>query len=162
MFCYVAIKSYSKNMRPYTIFVLVLLAVYIVYYTVVILWDLYGKKDEKKNAEEVFEVDTDKEDLPEEAIDVSESEHGFSVGDNDYETATDPTKEPASEAKETNGAATSPSTAEKLMAKAEEKMEECQPTFSNACNAEQLTNLLLCNGIHNDPEVRWEIFKDRL
>jgi hypothetical protein len=46
--------------------------------------DLYGKKDEVKTNEEVFDVSELEE--QEAAVTVSESENGFSVADKQYET----------------------------------------------------------------------------
>ena len=41
-------------MSSYLIFVLVLTAVYIIYYAVIVTKDLYGKKDDAKTTEEVL------------------------------------------------------------------------------------------------------------
>ena len=43
-------------MSSYLTFVLVLTAIYIIYYAVIITKDLYGKKDDAKTAEEVIGV----------------------------------------------------------------------------------------------------------
>ena len=74
-------------MSSYLIFVLVLTAIYIIYYAVIITKDLYGKKDEAKTNEEVFDVsgmaDT------EESVAVEENDVGFSIGGNSYDTQVD-------------------------------------------------------------------------
>lgn len=74
-------------MSSYLIFVLVLTAIYIIYYAVIITKDLYGKKDEAKTNEEVFDVsgmaDT------EESVTVEENDGGFSIGGNSYDTQVD-------------------------------------------------------------------------
>ena len=74
-------------MSSYLIFVLVLTAIYIIYYAVIITKDLYGKKDEAKTNEEVFDVsgmaDT------EESVAVEENDGGFSIGGNSYDTQVD-------------------------------------------------------------------------
>ena len=58
---------------------------YIIYYAIVIVQDLYGKpKEETRNAESFDVSDMAAED---ESIAVSESGGGFSVGDNRYETS---------------------------------------------------------------------------
>lgn len=166
--CYFAVafnattKSYFNDMRPYFIFVIILIVVYIVYYAVTILFDLYGKKEEGKNEVEVFDIDGDDEDLPEETVSVSESDYGFSVGDSDYETATDPTAEHIAGEESVEDRANKQSVAEELKARTEERMEVVNPTFSNTCNAEDLNNLLLCKGVHNGEKKDWEIYRDRL
>ena len=53
-------------MSPFVIFAIVLTVAYLIYYTVVILHDLYGKKGEKKTEEETFEIDTSDE--PEKSV----------------------------------------------------------------------------------------------
>lgn len=74
-------------MSSYLIFVLVLTAVYIIYYAVIVTKDLYGKKDDAKTTEEVFDVsgmaDT------EESVAVEENDGGFSIGGNSYDTQVD-------------------------------------------------------------------------
>ena len=74
-------------MSSYLIFVLVLTAIYIIYYAVIITKDLYGKKDKAKTNEEVFDVsgmaDT------EESVAVEENDGGFSIGENSYDTQVD-------------------------------------------------------------------------
>ena len=67
-------------MSPFVIFVIVLTIIYIIYYAVMITRDLYGKKEDHKTQEEVFDVS----DMVEEeaAVSVHESDNGFSVADN--------------------------------------------------------------------------------
>ena len=74
-------------MSSYLIFVLVLTAIYIIYYAVIITKDLYGKKDDAKTNEEVFDVSgmTDAE----ESVAVEENDGGFSIGGNSYDTQVD-------------------------------------------------------------------------
>ncbi len=74
-------------MSSYLIFVLVLTAVYIIYYAVIITKDLYGKKDDAKTNEEVFDVSnmTDVEG----SVAVEENDGGFSIGGNSYDTQVD-------------------------------------------------------------------------
>jgi hypothetical protein len=71
-------------MSPFLIFAIVLTVAYVIYYSVMITRDLYGKKDEVKTKEEVFDVSELEE--QEAAVTVSESENGFSVADKQYET----------------------------------------------------------------------------
>ena len=74
-------------MSSYLIFVLVLTAVYIIYYAVIVTKDLYGKKDDAKTTEEVFDV-SNMADV-EESITVEENNGGFSIGGNSYDTQVD-------------------------------------------------------------------------
>lgn len=74
-------------MSSYLIFVLVLTAIYIIYYVVIITKDLYGKKDEAKTNEEVFDVSGMAD--AEESVAVEENDGGFSIGGNCYDTQVD-------------------------------------------------------------------------
>ena len=74
-------------MSSYLIFVLVLTAVYIIYYAVIVTKDLYGKKDDAKTTEEVFDVSNMAD--AEESITVEENNGGFSIGGNNYDTQVD-------------------------------------------------------------------------
>ncbi len=74
-------------MSSYLIFVLVLTAIYIIYYAVIITKDLYGKKDEAKTNEEVFDVSGMAD--AEESVAVEENNGGFSIGGNSYDTQVD-------------------------------------------------------------------------
>ena len=88
-------------MKSFVIFAIVVTIIYVIYYTVIIVQDLYGKPKDEKSQGESFDVSdmTDEE----ESIAVSESDGGFSVGDNQYETAyeekqlAEPTEEAAAE-----------------------------------------------------------------
>lgn len=64
-------------MKSYFIFAIVLTAAYIVYYAVIIVHDLYGKKGTGKMQEEVFDLG---EPDDEESVAVTENETGFEVG----------------------------------------------------------------------------------
>ena len=91
-------------MKSFVIFAIVVTVIYVIYYTVIIVQDLYGKPKDEKSQGESFDVSdmTDEE----ESIAVSESDGGFSVGDNQYETAyeekqlAEPTEEAAATAEE--------------------------------------------------------------
>ena len=81
-------------MESYLIFAIVLTVAYIIYYAVIIAQELYGKKREEKTEEEVFDLDPSEE----ESVAVTESDTGFSVGGEQYETegstATEEQQEP--------------------------------------------------------------------
>ena len=70
-------------MNSYFIFAIVLTVAYIIYYAVIIAHDLYGKKGTDKPDEEVFDLGAPEE---EESVAVTESESGFSIGSENYET----------------------------------------------------------------------------
>lgn len=74
-------------MSSYLIFVLVLTAVYIIYYAVIVTKDLYGNKDDAKTTEEVFDVSNMAD--AEESIAVEENNGGFSIDGNSYDTQVD-------------------------------------------------------------------------
>ncbi len=67
---------------------IIITVVYIIYYTVMIMNDLYGKKPEEKNkAEEIDVPITEGEAIPDEIpIAVVESDTGFNIGEDEYET----------------------------------------------------------------------------
>lgn len=66
-------------MTPYAIFVIVLTIAYIIYYGYNISKDIYGKKDEKRNTEEVFDIGAMSGEVV--ATPVREVDGGFSFGD---------------------------------------------------------------------------------
>ena len=87
-------------MKSYFIFAIVLTAAYIVYYAVIIVHDLYGKKGTGKMQEEVFDLG---EPDDEESVAVTENETGFEVGSNAYETETGETRTAESQSGGTDG-----------------------------------------------------------
>lgn len=149
-------------MKSYFIFAVVLTVAYLIYYAVIIVQDLYGKKGTGKTDEEVFDLGAPDD---EQSIDVTESETGFSVGDERYETETAPTALPATqeEAAPDNGEAAAAEKLERLKAKAEERMEEIVPYLSDARTADELYRAMVCKGRADGcPELVWNPLKDRL
>jgi hypothetical protein len=71
-------------MTLYGIFVLVLTAAYIIYYGYNISKDIYGKKGEAANTEEVFDIRSFADEVT--ATPVKEVDGGFSFGDNFVES----------------------------------------------------------------------------
>lgn len=134
-------------MSPFFIFVIVLTVAYLIYYTVVILHDLYGKNGEKKSEEEIIEIDTT--DDAEESVEVSESEVGFSVGGNDYEVGMEEPS-PVSAAgrqEKTKDERTSKGRAlEKVKAKVEPKLEEFNSGMSDPYYNQELYKLMMGGG----------------
>ena len=71
-------------MSPFVIFAISLTIAYVIYYAVMITRDLYGKKEENKSNEEVFDVSSITEE--EAAVAVNESDGGFSISNKQYDT----------------------------------------------------------------------------
>ena len=72
-------------MSPFLIFAISLTIAYAIYYAVMITRDLYGKKEESKSNEEVFDVSNITEE--EAAVAVNESDGGFSIANKQYDTS---------------------------------------------------------------------------
>ena len=72
-------------MSPFLIFAISLTIAYAIYYAVMITRDLYGKKEENKSNEEVFDVSSITEE--EAAVAVNESDGGFSIANKQYDTS---------------------------------------------------------------------------
>ena len=66
-------------MSAFAIFALVLTVIYVIYYSVIIMQDMYGKKDAPKTEEEEFDVS--QMDSAEEPISISENNDGLRLGD---------------------------------------------------------------------------------
>lgn len=136
-------------MKSFVIFAIVLTVVYVIYYTIVIVQDLYGKPKEEKSDTETFDVS----DMADESVAVTENEGGFSVGGNQYET----TYEERREEKPTEGkkAKDNVSALEKIQAKVEGKLEATRPAFSDEMLAQDLNRIMLAKGIRptNRPNV---------
>ena len=86
---------------------------------------------------------------------VSESDGGFSVGDNQYETAyeekqlAEPTEEAAATAEESK-----PHVLEKIQSAIEKKMEEVNTTYSDPMYSEELNNTIIARGLrHNGRDM---------
>ena len=137
-------------MKSFVIFAIVVTIIYVIYYTVIIVQDLYGKPKDEKSQGESFDM-TDEE----ESIAVSESDGGFSVGDNQYETAyeekqlAEPTEEAAATAEESK-----PHVLEKIQSAIEKKMEEVNTTYSDPMYSEELNNTIIARGLrHNGRDM---------
>lgn len=75
-------------MSAFAIFVLAVTALYVIYYSVIITQDMYGKKDAPEAKEEEIDVSQMQADA-EEPTSVSESEDGFQIGDEQDEDTED-------------------------------------------------------------------------
>ena len=151
----------QKYMKSYFIFTIVLTVAYIIYYAVIIAHDLYGKKGTDKPDEEVFDLGAPEE---EESVAVTESESGFSIGSENYETestATSSETSPEEDIKDKPG--TAQEKLERLKAEAEEQMEETTPYLSDARTSEEMYKAMISKGrLDNRPEIKWNPIQDRL
>ncbi len=124
-------------MSPFAWFAVILTVAYIIYYTVMIMNDLYGKKSEKKEKAEEIDVPAAEDDatFDESPIEVSESDAGFSVGGEEYESMVAASEAPAREEEEVpnaweeNGSPMMPG--ETLTNATEENSEEIETQFSD-------------------------------
>lgn len=82
-------------MTPYAIFVIVLTIAYIIYYGYNISKDLYGKRNENLNTEEVFDIESMSDEVV--ATPVREIDGGFSFGDTVSDTQEDEVSAPKSQ-----------------------------------------------------------------
>lgn len=152
-------------MKPYFIFALVLTVVYLVYYTVIIMHDLYGKKGREKSGEEVFDLGAPDN---EESVAVTENEAGFNIGGEQYETDAGPDEPVTGEETAVTGKEKAPEeTPEeklaRLKAKAEERMEEITPYLSDSRTADEMYKAILSKGkLENRPDMAWQPIKDKL
>jgi len=150
-------------MKSYFIFAIVLTVAYLVYYAVVIVQDLYGKKGTGKTEEEIFDLGVPEE---EDSVAVTESDTGFNVGNEQYETDAAPTASPATQEMVGTAAHGEAVVAEKLSrlkAKAEEQMEETVPYLSDAYTTDELYRAMIAGGKTDDrPELEWKPLKDHL
>ena len=71
-------------MSPFVIFAISLTIAYVIYYAVMITRDLYGKKEENKSNEEVFDVSSITEE--DAAVAINESDGGFCIANKQYDT----------------------------------------------------------------------------
>lgn len=161
-------------MSSYLIFVLVLTAVYIIYYAVIITKDLYGKKDEAKSTEDVFDISSMAD--AEESIAVEENEGGFSVGTDSYDTVADavvPSGENGDDFGMSNNEenenksdnendnrdrADKESSFEQMKARMEEQMEETESFMSDPMTDEELYAAM----IMREPKLKWNLVKNEI
>ena len=140
-------------MKSFVIFAIVVTVIYVIYYTVVIVQDLYGKPKEDKSQAESFDVSDLTEE--EESIAVSESDGGFSVGDSQYETAYEERQlEEPQEDNSSTAEDNKPHVLEKIQSAVEKKMEEVNTTYSDPMYSEELNNTIIARGFrHNGRDM---------
>lgn len=148
-------------MNSYFIFALVLTVAYVIYYAAVITHDLYGKKGTDKKDEEVFDIGAPE--VEEESVAVTESETGFSIGDESYDTESETTVQVTPPEKSVNNPTTAQEKLERLKAEAEERMEETVPYLSDERTSEEMYKAMIAKGrVDNRPEIMWNPIQDRL
>lgn len=148
-------------MKSYFIFAIVLTVLYVIYYAVNIARDLYGKKENGKTDEEVFDLGL--VDVTEESISVSENETGFSIGSEKYDTEVEAVATPVVQDSDAEQEETAHIRFERLKAKAEERMEDSVPYLSDPFTSEEMYKAMVSRGcLENRPELKWKPFKDKL
>ncbi len=131
-------------MSPFAIFTIVLIIIYIVYYSVLISRDLYGKKNAVKSEEEEFDIAFLQEE--EAAVGVVESENGFSVNPsqtNDGAEKPAITTEVPNPAEPASASGGGESATRNKMDKVQEEMEEIDPIGNLTMSKEFFRDLLL-------------------
>ena len=148
-------------MESYFIFAIVLTVLYVIYYAVNIARDLYGKKENGKTDEEVFDLGL--VDATEESISVSENETGFSIGSEKYDTEVEAVATPVVQDSDAKQEETAHIRFERLKAKAEARMEDSVPYLSDPFTSEEMYKAMVSRGCpENRPELKWKPVKDKL
>jgi hypothetical protein len=135
-------------MSPFAWFAITLTVAFIIYYTVMIMNDLYGKKPEEQNKAEEIDVPAyqgDQATVRDGPVTVNESEDGFSVGEAQYEAAL-PNEEPSVEDSTQTSWTPEPSTptaAVALRNHTEALSEQIEPQFDDEYGAEEFRIALL-------------------
>lgn len=141
-------------MKSYWIFAIILTVAYVIYYAVNIARDLYGKKSQGRTDEEIFELDPDD---GQDSVNVTESETGFNVGTERYETdfvavpasAQDGTADGNTESAEERFA--------RIKAATEAKLEETDSFLSDGFTADDMYKAMVSGGrLDNRPELAWK------
>lgn len=148
-------------MNSYFIFALVLTVAYVIYYAAVITHDLYGKKGTDKKDEEVFDIGAPEDE--EESVAVTESETGFSIGSESYDTESTATVTEVPQEESANNPTAAQEKLERLKAEAEERMENTTPYLSDERTSEEMYKAMIAKGrVDNRPEIMWNPIQDRL
>lgn len=133
-------------------FAVILTVGYIIYYTVMIMNDLYGKKPEEQNTTEEIDVPSAKDgdatfvDSP---IEVIESDEGFSVGEEEYEANPIPEDEEQEEEVpqvQTEDDTSKPTAAENIIQHTDAFSEEIEPQFDDEYESTEFQQSLLGGG----------------
>ena len=122
-------------MKSYFIFAIILTAIYVVYYAANIARDLYRKRSQGRTDEEVFELDPDN---GQDSVAVTESETGFNVGTEKYETAFDNSGTSIQDGAADTDKESAEERFARMKAEAEAKMEDSTPYLSEAFTADDM------------------------
>ena len=143
-------------MNSYFIFAVALTVIYILYYAFMIFKDLNTKKAERKDDVEIFVVDQKETD---EGINVTESESGFSIGNEEYTTEylEQDTESPPPTATSTEDEPPKSSAIENLKTIAKEELDEVESFMSDPYNSEELYKAMLNKGkLSGRPDLDWK------
>lgn len=141
-------------MKSYLIFAIVLTVAYIIYYAVNIARDLYGKKSRGGTEEEVFELDPDD---GQESVTVTESETGFNVGTEKYETAFEGSGASVQDGPAEADMESAEERFARIKAEAEAKMEDSTPYLSDGFTPDDMYRAMICGGrLENRPAMDWK------
>lgn len=141
-------------MKSYWIFATILTVAYVIYYAVNIARDLYRKKGQGGKDEEIFELDPDD---GQESVDVTESETGFNIGTERYETDFAAAPAPAQDGTAEEETESSEERFVRMKAKVEAEMEDSVPYLSDAFTADDMYKAMVSGGrLENRPEMAWK------
>ena len=143
-------------MNSYFIFAVALTVIYILYYAFIIFKDLNAANGKRSEDVEVFVVDQKEAD---EGINVTESESGFSIGDEEYtteylesENEAPPTTETPPEENHSKSSAI-----DNLKTVVKEELEEVESYMSDPYNSEELYKAMLNKGRQSGrPDLEWK------
>ncbi len=129
-------------------FAIIFTVVYIIYYTVMIMNDLYGKKPEETHKPEEIDVPTTEDVAPPEEVPIAvvESDTGFNIGEDVYETSDIPEEQQAPEQEVIEEAPAEPektSVADNIRQITEGRSEPIEVNWEDAVLENELRNLLL-------------------
>ena len=126
-------------MKSYFIFAIILTAIYVVYYAANIARDLYRKRSQGRTDEEVA---------------VTESETGFNVGTEKYETAFDNSGTSIQDGAADTDKESAEERFARMKAEAEAKMEDSTPYLSEAFTADDMYKAMVSGGrLENRPAM---------
>lgn len=143
-------------MNSYFIFVVALTVIYIIYYAFMIYRDLNTQKGEHSDDVEVFVVDPKG---AEESIDVTESENGFNIGDEQYTTEylESETESPSEQEENKDKTKSGSKAVDNLTTIATEQLDKVDVSMSDPYNSDDLYKAMLHEGkLTGRPELDWK------
>lgn len=79
-FVFLCMKK-AKSMSAFTIYAIILTGIYIIYYSVQMMLDVLGKKNQKKDSAEVFETEDAVADDEDSGVIITETPNGYCKGE---------------------------------------------------------------------------------